>query len=209
MSVPHTVKQGECLSSIAVKYGHLPDKIWDDSKHAKLKEKRKDPNVLYPGDVIFVPDKVEKEESGGTKQRHRFRKKGVPAKLRLQLMDDDEPRANENYILEIDGNQNLGTTDGDGKLEHKIPPNAKDARLILCEGEEEYVLKLGNMDPSAEIFGAQARLNNLGFGCGKESGVINKETKTALQRFQEHHQLEVSGELDEATSNKLIKVHGC
>jgi len=82
----YTVKQGDCLSSIAAKYGLFWEKIWNHPKNARLKEQRKDPNILYPGDVVFVPEKEVKEESGATEQRHQFKKKGAPAKLRLRLM---------------------------------------------------------------------------------------------------------------------------
>ena len=52
----HTVVQGECLSSIAAKAGFTVDALWNLPENAQLKSTRKDPNVLYPGDVVFVPD---------------------------------------------------------------------------------------------------------------------------------------------------------
>ncbi|MGB9698788.1 MAG: LysM peptidoglycan-binding domain-containing protein [Thermodesulfobacteriota bacterium] len=54
----YTVKQGDCLSSIGEKYGIFWEKIWNQPKNDKLKEKRKNPNILYPGDVIFIPDTI-------------------------------------------------------------------------------------------------------------------------------------------------------
>lgn len=91
----YTVKQGDCLSSIAARHGLFWEKVWNHPKNSKLKEKRKDPNILYLGDVVFVPDKDKKEESGPTEQRHRFRKKGTPAKLRLRLMRPPEDEQTE------------------------------------------------------------------------------------------------------------------
>ncbi|MDI7259578.1 MAG: peptidoglycan-binding protein [Thermodesulfobacteriota bacterium] len=91
----YKVKQGDCISSIATRHGLFWEKVWNHPKNAKLKEKRKDPNILYPGDVVFVPDKDKKEESGGTEQKHRFRKKGTPAKLRLRLMRPPEDQQTE------------------------------------------------------------------------------------------------------------------
>ena len=74
----YIVKQSDCISSIAFKYGFFPDTIWNDSKNSKLKQDRKDPNVLLPGDEVYIRDKEEKEESCASEERHSFRKKGVP-----------------------------------------------------------------------------------------------------------------------------------
>ena len=59
----HIVKQGDCISNIAYQHGHFPDTIWNDSKNSDLRQKRKDPNVLLPGDVVYIRDIEAKEES--------------------------------------------------------------------------------------------------------------------------------------------------
>ena len=52
----HKVVQGEHLFGIARKYG-FPDwkKIWNHGQNAELKELRKNPNVLFPGDELLFP----------------------------------------------------------------------------------------------------------------------------------------------------------
>jgi len=203
----YVVKQGDCISSIAQRNGLFPDKVWNHPKNAKLKEKRKDANILYPGDMVFVPVKEEKQESGATKKRHRFKRKGVPAKLRLQIMEDDQPRANVNYTLVIDSQSFNGTTDGDGKIEQAIPPNAKKGVLIL-ENDTPINLQLGQVDPIDTISGVQARLLNLNFDCGEVSGREGPQLEEALREFQEKNSLTVTGQADEATRNKLLEIHG-
>lgn len=89
----HTVRQGECISSIAFERGFFWETVWKHPENSKLKQERKDPNVLKPGDEVFVPEKEEKQESCPCEKRHRFRKKGVPAILRLRLME--EPQRDE------------------------------------------------------------------------------------------------------------------
>lgn len=207
----YTVKQGDCVSSLAAKYGLLPETIWDHPSNAALMKTREDPNILFPGDILFIPDKEEKVEAGATTQRHRFRKKGVPEKLRLRLLDNDEPLANLPFQLNIDGKFFEGTTDGDGCLEQSIPPGAKRGKLLVGEGEDqfEYNLILGHLDPLDEISGLQGRLNSLDFDCGKIDGVFGNKTKRALSFFQKKHDLEPTGEIDEATKKVLKEQYQC
>lgn len=208
--INYKVKQGDCIESIAFKHGLFWDKIWNHPKNNDLKEKRKDPDVLCPGDTVFIPDKEGKEESGPTKKCHRFKRKGVPSRLRMILRDEDnKPRANEPYILIIDGHIFNGTTGADGKVEHPIPPGAKRATLRVGENQEEYFFDLGYIDPISEISGVQSRLNNLEFDCGPVDGILNDKTREAIQRFQEKYDLEVNGEIDRATRDELEEVYGC
>jgi len=204
----YTVKQGDCISSIAYRYGFFPDTIWNDPKNSELKRKRKDPNVLAPGDLVYIPDKRIKEVSGATKQRHRFRKKGVPEKLVIQFKNNDEARANEAYVLDIDGDLTEGTTDGDGKVEIPIVPNAKKATIMFPESGDDYELDLGDLDPITDVSGVQARLQNLGFFKGEVDGKLSNELEQGIRAFQERHKLEATGNLDDDTRNKIQDIYG-
>ena len=206
----YIVKQGDCIESIAQRFGHLWQTLWDDSKNADLRKEREEPNVLLPGDIVFVPEKRLKDESGQTEQRNRFRKKSATSLLKMVLIDEnDEPRSNESYILIVDDEIISGTTKADGSLKHSIKPNAKNGKLIVGEEQDEYVLKLGGIDPIKEISGVQTRLNNLGFDCGEEDGELNTKTKEAIQDFQFHYGLEVeeTGKIDEKTRAKLKEIY--
>ncbi|BBO79664.1 hypothetical protein DSCO28_02300 [Desulfosarcina ovata subsp. sediminis] len=205
----HKVKQGECLSSIAAQHGFDWEKIWQRPENDALKQLRQDPNILMPGDHVFIPDKEIHTVAYATEQRHRFRKKGVPVKLRVRFLDNDQPRANERYVLKVDGKIHEGTTDSDGMVQHNINPKAVIATLYLGEEMQEFPLDLGRLDPVNEISGVQARLNNLGFSCDDEFGTMGPETKAAIRQFQLAHGLTASGEIDSATQGKLLKVHGC
>jgi len=90
MPKKHTVRQGECILSIAAEHGFFPDTVWNDPANSKLQQPHKHPGILHTGDVVVIPDKRVKEESGVTEQRHRFRRKGVPAKLRLRILEQSE-----------------------------------------------------------------------------------------------------------------------
>jgi N-acetylmuramoyl-L-alanine amidase len=206
----HIIQQGECLSSIASQYGFFWQQIWNDSANSKLKNLRKDPNVLKPGDKIAIPEKTVKSEQAATEGLHRFRCKGVPVSMRLVLMDaEGQPRADEPYTLDIDGYLFSGTSDADGTIECPISPCAKQGRLIVGQdGKEEYLLRLGHLDPVDEISGIQGRLENLGYSCGGIDGKMGPKTESALCAFQKRYGLEQTGNVDENTRNKLTEIHG-
>ena len=69
----YTVQQGECLSSIARKCG-FPDyaTLYRDPENAAFRKKRPNPNVICPGDVLFIPDRAVKEIPSATDQQHQF-----------------------------------------------------------------------------------------------------------------------------------------
>jgi N-acetylmuramoyl-L-alanine amidase len=183
----HKIKQGECISDIAFRRGLLPKTIWDYTGNADLRNLRHDLNILLAGDTVFIPDKRVKQEQGATEQKHRFRRKGVPEMLRLRLLDEDRPRDNVPYVIEIEGSYEEGTTDSEGRLQHPIPPDAKKGKLILYPGEpeeERLALALGYMDPMDEISGVQARLANLGFDWGPPDGDLGPRTRDTIAQFQ-------------------------
>ena len=54
----HTVQQGEHLPALAERYGFQTiDPIWNDPANAELKQLRKNPMVLMPGDEVTIPDR--------------------------------------------------------------------------------------------------------------------------------------------------------
>jgi N-acetylmuramoyl-L-alanine amidase len=203
----YEVQQGESIPSIAVDNGLFWETVWNHPQNAALKAKRKTPNQLAPGDEVFVPDLRKKVESRGADASHKFKVKGVPAKIKMQLMMLGQPRANEPYVLQIDDQLIKGNLDGDGKLEEFMPPNAQSGKLILGGGKEVIPLRLHHLNPIEEPSGIQQRLNNLGFQCGSEDGEIDDQTVEAVKKFQEKYGLDVSGELDAATKSKIAGLH--
>lgn len=91
MSKNHTIRQGECIESLADRYGFFPETLWKHADNSDLRELRKDQNILQPGDVVVIPDLELGEESAATEQKHRFRRKGVPAKMRIVFYKPVDP----------------------------------------------------------------------------------------------------------------------
>ena len=208
----YIVQQGECVGSIAYEHGFFWETVWNLAENAELKRTRKNPNVLLAGDLLTIPAKRMKDESGGTEQRHRFRRKGVPEILAIAFLDrQNKPRAGLNYKLVIDGEARRGTTDSHGALRESIPPGSSHGQLILGDApnEERFELQLGHLDPVKDLGGVQMRLQNLGYDCGSVDGQETPEFVEALEKFQSDQKLQVTGEVDEATHNKLEELHRC
>jgi hypothetical protein len=204
----HVVQQGECVSSIAKHYGFEWKRIWNLAENSNLRLKRKNPNILHPGDTLFVPEKQPRNEDRSTDAVHQFRLKGTPCKLRIRLLSAGKPMANEPYKL-IVGTLLEGTTDGDGLLEQIIPEEATSGKLLVGKHLLELRLDIGHLDPITEVSGVQARLNNLGFHCGPVDGLLGPMTRSAIYTFQETYDLEMTGAPDQPTQDKLKERHGC
>ncbi len=207
MPQKHIVEQGECINSIAFEAGFFPDTIWNHADNKQLKEKRKSMDILLPGDVVTIPDKKIKELSKLPEKAHKFKRKGVPKKLRVRLLSAGKPLKNTKCLVEFNDVRREATTDGHGWLEQWIPPNASTALVTVSDGSQ-FELKLGHRDPGDTLSGVQERLHALGYYAGPVDGVDSRETRIAIADFQRANQLDVTGKVDDKTSDHLKALTG-
>jgi Putative peptidoglycan binding domain/LysM domain len=210
----HTVKPGECLSTIAARYGFLDYKtLYDHDDNAGLRSKRPNPNMIHPGDVVTIPDKDDSLVECATGKRHTFVLERPERELILKFLDEEgEPLANEAYELEVGDEYIEGTTDGSGRLKEKIPQDAHSATLRL--GERHYRVKIGDLNPVEDVdddgvSGVQGRLRNLGFDPGPIDGKMGPRTRHAIAAFQASRGVPVTGDWKGSTLNELKQAHGC
>jgi N-acetylmuramoyl-L-alanine amidase len=214
VSTDHTVLQGDHISQIAEKYGFRDHTtIWNHPSNANLKKLRQSPNVLFPGDVVHIPDKLQKHESRPTDQTHRFKVADDRLFLHLALKDfDDEPLANTKCELQVDGKSTSLTTDGDGHIKVPVSRTAKEATLTfkdpLVPFDVTVPIKIGHLDPVEEVSGQKARLSNLGYITRPLEEVDDTIFARTVQEFQCDLGLPVNGVCDAATQAKLKKLHG-
>ena len=194
----HTVEAGDCLISIAAHYGFSVDMIWNLADNASLKDKRKDPNTLVPGDIVVIPDRREKVVSCETAKTHTFKLSAASATFRLQLFEDEKASANQDFELKIGSTTYTGKTDDQGLMEVAIPCTASEGTLTVGPDKTQFELRFGHLQPVSEPHGLVSRLHNLGFHGEKEE---------ALSAFQKRFGLEVTGEADQATQDKLAEIH--
>jgi len=209
----HEVKQGEHLSRIARLHGFRnPDTVWNDAGNSSLRDLRPNPNVLFPGDTITIPDRTEKQEVRATGQLHTFSVDVQPLRLALVIKDaNSDPLPNEQCVLAVSDifgpvTETL-TTDANGRIDKEISPVAEGGE-VRVRGQV-YFLKIGDLDPEDQKSGQRARLANLGYYFGEGADIDEDELRTAVEEFQCDNDLFVDGDCGPKTQKKLKAVHGC
>lgn len=210
----HTVKEGEHISTLADLYKFFDfHTIWDDGGNADLKAKRKNPNVLNPGDIVTIPEKILKELSRPTTRIHWFGIHLQQLMLRIEIKTYfDDPVAKTRCALEVDGNPQVLTTDDNGKIEREIDRKAHTGRLVVRGSDIE--VRIGDLDDVDLQSGQIARLNNLGYRAGVIEGPDPDLFQSALEEFQADNNIRdgsgrVTGVVDQRTKDALQKKHGC
>jgi hypothetical protein len=191
--------------------------LYEHPDNERFRSLRKDPNILSPGDKVFIPDTEAKSVSETTDKLHSYRVAGEPTYLRLNLLlDMFGEGAVGKYVLEVDGMKEPleGELGENGAVDVRIPAHSAKAKLSLfgaASGKlvHSVELRIGDLDPIEVLSGIQARLNALRFDCGKVDGVWGEKTESAVRRFQKS--LAITDDEDpygQATIDKLAELYG-
>jgi hypothetical protein len=209
---PYVVRQGDYLKKLAFARGFDADEVWDDPKNAEIKNKRKDPNLLHPGDLIHLPTAKREGLSLQKGTTNSYTAKLPRVEVQLRLSQEDGPLANEPYELLGLGAPVQGTTGSDGAVQFLAPVTAREVELRLLKRGTVHMLRLGDMDPIDEASGVWKRLAQLGYDPGTppgEPGATEEALADALRAFQADRGIEPTGRLDEATRRELVEQYGC
>jgi hypothetical protein len=216
---PYVVKQGDYLAKLAFVHGFDADQVWNDPKNADLKQRRPDPNVLAPGDVLNIPQKKKEGQpiQKGTANPYTV---NVPkVKVDLLFRNGDQPLAGETCTVEglgdPDPNAPPLSTDGGGKLSLDVPVTVRELRVTFPskdDPKEGMVVHcfVGDMDPAADASGVTKRLMNLGYlpaYFDDDPDDEGERVRKALTAFQADNGLDTSGEADDATVKALLGNH--
>ena len=209
----HTVEQGEYLTLIAAEAGFRSSlTIWNDPQNEALRHERSNPQVLYPGDVVFVPDASDRVEMCATGRTHIFVAKREVLKLRFGLRDfDNRTVVGAAIVVQVGGIEQTLVTDSDGMVATEIDRRSRGGWLRVPLWGMEMDLALGYLDPVSEDSGWLARLINLGYyrGALDDAGEgASKLWSWALEEFQCDFSLPITGQPDSATQAQLLKLHG-
>ena len=201
------VAQGDTLPSIAALEGHADWRaIWEAPENADLRRQRHSPHVLAPGDVVFIPEREQRDEQVASGQRHRIVVANATMPLKLVLKDrKGDALANKPFEIVVGGVTRTGTTDGAGKLEVKVPTSAREGTLTIKDPDMTFPIAIGHLDPVDHESGVRQRLRNLGFLPDERPSA--RVVEDAVRRFQDAHDLPATGTVDDATRAKLRELH--
>jgi N-acetylmuramoyl-L-alanine amidase len=216
VTASHIVKAGEHLGSIARKFGYENFSVlWDHPNNAALKQLRKDPMQLAPGDEVFIPDRVRLVFNRTTAASHDFRVHMDTLTLNLRLLDfDGKPRKNANVLVRVEApetgaasnaSEQTLTTDGEGNLSVEVAPHVADGSIEI-DGVV-FNLGIGGLDPVDTDSGAAQRLANLGYLVLDDDDLDPTLLRLAIEDFQADNQLQVTGKRADVQA-KLLEVYG-
>jgi len=217
------IKAGQCISSLAFEEQMEWGKIYMHDKNEKLRETRKHPNILLPGDRVAIPEKEAKEkEEKDVDTVYTYKRRLNPFGLQLRFTKFGRPRKGEKYELWSNGRKVYeDKLNENGILEVlDIRPDCKKVLIYLGEKKEEYGFELGTLAPVTEPRGIQARLWNLGYYHDDLTDEFTTETENAFRRFMNKNG--ILDKIDEDSIDKdlkeeavksglalLVSVHGC
>lgn len=202
----HKVVQGECLISIAQKFGIADWRaIYDAPENEAFREQRKNPNMICPGDDIFIPVLTGSKQPANINKKTTYVLKKAKGFLSIILVDSkskplpDIPYEVSFYKSEQDkkGEPLLilkdEKSDADGYVEHPLPKGAKFAVITYSPYlkrpslKQKMGLKLGELDDPSTQLGMRSRLNHFGFysGDGRMKLQDQKMFESQLAGFKE------------------------
>lgn len=219
MSTEYIIQQGDTLLRIAKQHGFTrSDTIYDHPSNEAFRSLRPNPNILYAGDKINIPEAEPLVQVRSSGSRYSFTvKKPEVEKFSVKFQNKSGDLLKGKRIILSIGDQDIDVELGDdGLLEVDLPNGDEregELNVFMDPNSEEpthiFTIQLGHLDPIEELSGVQARCNLLGHDCGIADGIMGAKTRDGITSFQTAHNIEATGEPDELTQKKLNDVYGC
>ncbi len=147
---PYVIKQGDHLALLAYKFGFDADAVWNDPANDALRKVRPKPNILLPGDQLYIPDRVDKKPvTLVTGELNTFVSPDPPTvTITHQFVGNDvSAYATKAYLVrEIEQLTGL-QTDADGVVKFEAPVTLDTATVVFTDTGESWALAIGNLDP--------------------------------------------------------------
>lgn len=157
----YTVVKGDTLWAIARRYGVTWRELYEHGNNATFREKRPDPDRIYPGDVLWVPQSPYADECSlddtDTAAIARRSKNTLTVQdlyyIRLAVFDaNEDPVPGRAYIIQdMDGEELFaGTTDNQGFINHD--GIALDDYNLIIDGFLRTIPALAYCDARCDVF---------------------------------------------------------
>lgn len=205
----HIVKSGEYLAKIARAHGIADWKaLYEHPGNASFREARPNPNLIAPGDQVYIPAIVQAPHTCSLDARHTFELQIEPQSLQVQLRKTDgTPMARVECVLHMGEEAIPVTSDSNGIVRHDaLPLELEYVELEI--GEQRLKLAIGHLDPCETLSGVQGRLRNLGYYFGHAHGVLDDATQAAIDRFKGEHGLPEGPEITPEFTDALRQEYG-
>lgn len=218
----HVVQEGESAESIAVVNGLPTEKVWNDPPNANLKSLRTTPHILMPGDIVHVPALIVQAQPKATQTEHPVVVSVPQSKVQVKFCvgaagknSSDTlivPRAVQavDYWCDSEQTPRRTWTSVGGVLELSVPATARTLKVRFVDETPPLTitLLLRCLHPIDTPTGVAIRFENLGYGVALKSDMTFNDLQPAIRRFQQEHQLTITGQPDAATKDRLKLVHG-
>ncbi len=136
MPTTQTAQAGDSLCNIAFMNG-LPDctALRAESANASIVNRAVDPAQVKPGNIVTIPDFLEKQEDGSTEKKHVFVKRGTMATIRFTHGSPNLPYANDPSLVVL--NISNYSTDRGNNPDGSSPFPAFDFRRFHTHGDRD------------------------------------------------------------------------
>lgn len=224
---PYVIQPGDTVLTIALLHELEPrDIVNHDKNRAMFSERHRDPHMLAPGEIVYIPPPPAPTPSVSPRSANTFTATVPKVHLHLQFECEKGPLAGEAFRIEApvvlttarrrDLTQPLeGNLDGEGKVSLEVPALIGSFVLRFPARNTEHEVIVGGLDPLDQPSGVNARLTHLGFLPLDQTLAdpyrfeTEESAKQTLKRFQSAYQLEATGSADGRTLDALKNAHGC
>lgn len=210
---PYVIQPGDTLLTIALWHEVEPERIWEHEKNAELKSRR-DPEILAPGEVLYIPPPEPPTLQVSPQATNRFRARVPKVQVHLAFAAETGPLASEPYVVLGLAEPLEGRLDDAGEVTLEVPATTRRLTLTFPERDIEHDIAIGHLDPVDRPSGLRARLLHRSFlPIGQDSPdpyvfPTRESLETTLRAFQRAYGLEPTGMLDPQTAKALTDAHG-
>jgi hypothetical protein len=162
---PYVIRQGDFLLTLAHQFGFDADGVWNDDKNKSLRDLRADQNILFPSDVLYIPDSSDPDRKNlDVGSTNSFVSDPPQVTLTHKFVGPD-PSTYASKACTIQELEHLTglQTDGSGVVTFSAPVTLSTATVTFTETGESYVLAIGGVDPINTLPGIFQRLQGLGY----------------------------------------------